>query len=92
MRSFEQIRSHLLIAGFRLTMQEPYVACVELSLSGGSRHQSIFVSELDGEDQQPILRVSTVIAPTTGIDARRALVFNWQSQTSGIFSNFRIRR
>ena len=71
MRNFEQIRSHLLIAGFRLTMQEPYVACVELSLSGGSRHQSIFVSELDGEDQQPILRVSTVIAPTTGIDARR---------------------
>ena len=79
MHNFEQIRSHLLIAGFRLTMQEPYVACVELSLSGGSRHQSIFVSELDGEDQQPILRVSTVIAPTTGIDARRALVFNWQS-------------
>ena len=79
MRSFEQIRSHLLTAGFRLTMQEPDVACVELSLSGGSRHQSIFVSELDGEDQQPILRVSTVIAPTTGIDARRALVFNWQS-------------
>ena len=48
MRNFEQIRSHLLTAGFRLTMQEPYVACVELSLEGGSRHQSIFISELDG--------------------------------------------
>ena len=71
MRSFEQIRNHLLTAGFRLTMQEPYVACVELSLEGGSRHQSIFVSELDGDDQRPILRVGTVIAPTTGVDARR---------------------
>jgi hypothetical protein len=80
MRNFEQIRSHLVTAGFRLTMQDPYVACVELSLEGGSRHQSIFLSELDGDDQQrPLLRVSTVIAPTTGIDARRALVFNWQS-------------
>ena len=65
MRNFEQIRSHLLTAGFRLTMQEPYVACVELSLEGGSRHQSIFISELDGDDQRPMVRVSTVIAPTT---------------------------
>ncbi|HET6396263.1 MAG TPA: hypothetical protein VFF91_05430 [Pseudoxanthomonas sp.] len=79
MRNFEQIRSHLATAGFRLTMQEPFVACVELSLEGGSRHQSIFLSELDGDDGRPLLRVSTVIAPTTGIDARRALVFNWQS-------------
>ena len=80
MQNFEQIRSHLLTAGFRLTMQEPYVACVELSLEGGSRHQSIFISELDGDDQRPLVRVSTVIAPTTGIDARRALKFNWASR------------
>ena len=80
MRNFEQIRSHLLTAGFRLTMQEPYVACVELSLEGGSRHQSIFISELDGDDQRPMVRVSTVIAPTTGIDGKRALAFNWESR------------
>ena len=79
MRSFEQIRSHLLTAGFRLTMQEPYVACVELSLDNGNRHQAIFLSELGNDDERSYLRVSTVIAPTTGIDARRALVFNWQS-------------
>ena len=32
MRSFEHVRGHLAAAGFRLTLQEPYVACVELSL------------------------------------------------------------
>lgn len=79
MRNFEQIRSHLLTSGFRLTMQEAFVVCVELSLEGGNRHQSIFLSELDGEDARALLRVSTAIAPTTGIDARRALQFNWQS-------------
>ena len=79
MRNFEQIHNHLLGAGFRLTLPEPYVACVELSLESGRRHQSIFVSELDGDDERPILRVSTAIAPTTGVDARRALAFNWQS-------------
>lgn len=48
MRSFERVRGHLAAAGFRLTLQEPYVACVELSLQGGTRHQSIFVGELEG--------------------------------------------
>jgi hypothetical protein len=79
MQSFEQIRSHLITAGFRLAMQEPFVACVELSLEAGSRHQSIFLGELEGEDGRLVLRVSSAIAPTTGIDARRALLFNWQS-------------
>ncbi|MBP6749547.1 MAG: hypothetical protein KA144_07910 [Xanthomonadaceae bacterium] len=80
MQNFEQIRSHLASADFKLTMQEPFVCCVELSLSQGRRHQAIFLSELEGEDGRDYLRVSTVIAPTTGIDGRRALAFNWQSR------------
>ena len=80
MHDFEQIRQQLVSAGFRLTAQVEGVVCVELSLERGTRHQSIFISELDGDDQRPLVRVSTVIAPTTGIDARRALVFNWQSR------------
>jgi len=55
------------------------VACVELSLDNGKRHQSIFLSELGNDDERGYLRVSTVIAPMTGIDAKRALKFNWQS-------------
>ena len=80
MLNFEQIRSHLAGSDFRITMQEPYVLCVELSLDGGRRHQAIFLSELEDDDGRPYLRVSTAVSPTTGLDARRALVFNWQSR------------
>ena len=80
MHNFEQVRSHLAAGDFRITMQEPYVLCVELSLDQGRRHQAIFLSELQGEDGREYLRVSTVIAPTTGIDCRRALAFNWESR------------
>ena len=79
MQNFKQIRSHLAASDFRVTMQDPYVVCVELSLEGGRRHQAIFLSELQDDDERNFLRVSTVIAPITGIDARRALAFNWSA-------------
>lgn len=79
MQNFEQVRSHLNKSGYRLTMQEPYVACVELSLDKGNRHQAIFLSELDDDDERGYLRVSTVIAPISGVNVHRALAFNWQS-------------
>jgi len=80
MHNFEQIRSHLVSAGYRLTLLDPFVACVELSLAQGKRHQAIFLAELQDDDGRNYLRVSTAIAPTTGMDARRALAFNWQSR------------
>ncbi|MBA3928863.1 hypothetical protein J2X02_000442 [Pseudoxanthomonas japonensis] len=79
MHNFEQVRGHLNSSGYKVTMHDPYVACVELSLGNGKRHQAIFLSELGNDDERGYLRVSTVIAPMTGIDARRALTFNWQS-------------
>jgi len=79
MKNFEQIRSHLTTSGYRVSVQEPFVACVELSLENGNRHQAIFLSELGNDDERGYLRVSTVIAPITGVDARRALAFNWSS-------------
>ncbi|MGO1540771.1 MAG: hypothetical protein ACTH0Y_10825 [Luteimonas sp.] len=80
MQNFEQIRSHLRAADFRVTMNEPYVVCVELSLDEGRRHQAIFLAELQDDDGRSYLRTSTMIAPLTGVDARRALAFNWQSR------------
>lgn len=80
MRNFDSIRKHLKAAGFRTTMEDEDVVCIELSLEQGTRHQSIFLSELDDDDGRPYLRVSTAVAPTTGLDARRALAFNWQSR------------
>ena len=79
MQNFEQIRSHLQ-GKYKVTVSDPYLVCVQLSLDKGRRHQSIFLSEMVGEDGREILRVSTVIAPMTGIDPRRMLQFNWQSR------------
>lgn len=76
---FEQIRQHLLQVGYHLTVHDEQVICIELSLEQGTRHQALFLSQLEDDDGRPFLRVSTAIAPTTGLDARRALVFNWQS-------------
>jgi hypothetical protein len=81
MQNFEQIRRHLHTAGFKLTIQEPYMACVELSLSSGSRQQAVFLSELSNEDGRNFLRVNTVIAPAAQVDLQRSLTFNWQSRT-----------
>lgn len=80
MQNFESIRSHLSARRYRLTMQDPYMACVELSFDGGKRHQTIYLSEINDDDERPYLRVNTMIAPITGVDARRALVFNWESR------------
>lgn len=78
-RNFESIRRHVKTAGYNATLHEGDVICIELSLEKGTRHQSIFLSELDDDDGRPYLRVTTAIAPTTGMDPRRALTFNWQS-------------
>jgi hypothetical protein len=79
MPNFEQIRSHVQ-GKYKITAQEPYLLCVELSMDKGTRHQSIFLAQLDGEDEREYLRVSTAIAPMTGVDMRKMLAFNWQSR------------
>jgi hypothetical protein len=78
MLNFEQVRGHLL-ARYKLTANEPYLLCVRLSLDQGRRHQSIYLAELENEDGRRFVRVSTVLAPTTGVDLKRALAFNWES-------------
>ncbi|MDX2299804.1 MAG: hypothetical protein NW204_08770 [Xanthomonadaceae bacterium] len=80
MRNFEQIRTHTLGA-YRVTTNEPFLLCIELSLANGTRHQSLFLSEIEDEDGRHYLRFSTAVAPITGLDAKRALRFNWESHT-----------
>ena len=79
MQNFESVRSHV-EGKYKITAREPYLVCVELSLAKGRRHQSIFLSELETEDGRKYLRVSTAVAPMTGLDARKMLAFNWQSR------------
>ena len=73
MQNFEQIRGHVQ-SHFRITTNDPYVLCVELSLDAGKRHQSVFLAELEDDDGRRLLRASTIIAPITGIDARRSWI------------------
>jgi len=79
MQNFEKIRSSIQ-GKYKITARDPYMVCVELSLAQGRRHQSIFLAEIEDDDGRKYLRVSTVIAPMTGLDARRMLAFNWQSR------------
>lgn len=80
MRDFQAIRDYLDGEGYDIRLHDDGVMCVELSLDGGTRHQSLFLSCMPDEDERLYLRVSTAVAPMTGIDLRRALVFNWDSQ------------
>jgi len=78
-QSFEQIRSHVgnLHA---LRTNDPYLISFDLTLPDG-RHQGIYLAEIDDEDGDKFLRVSTPIGPATGIDAARCLRFNWEQRT-----------
>ena len=79
MKNFEQIRS-VIKSDYKITAREPYMVCIELSLDQGTRHQSVFLHEVEDDDARKFLRVSTVVAPMTGLDAKRMLAFNWQSR------------
>ena len=74
MHNFEQVRGHLNSSGYKVTMHDPYVACVELSLGNGKRHQAIFLSELGNDDERGYLRVSTVIATRPAMASRASQV------------------
>mgnify|MGYP003577530962 CR=1 FL=1 len=80
MRDFNDLRDYLDGAGHEVTLHDDGMLAVELSLDQGSRHQAIFLTRIADEDSRDYLRVSTVVAPMTGVDARRALAFNWESQ------------
>lgn len=80
MRDFQAIREFLDGEGYDIRLGDEEMMCVELSLEQGRRHQAIFLSRTADEDGRRFLRVSTAVAPMTGIDARRALTFNWDSQ------------
>ena len=79
MHSFEQIRSHI-SAKHQLRINDPYLISFDLLLDNGTRHQGIYLSELDHEEGRKFLRISTPIGPLTGMDAKRCLRFNWEQR------------
>lgn len=79
MQNFEQIRA-IATSRYVVKTNDPYLVGIEMTLDQGKRHQGIFLSEIVGDDGRKYLRISTAIAPMTGIDAKRALTFNWEQR------------
>lgn len=78
MLTFESVRSHL---GSRhpLRTNDPYLISFDLDLRR-SRHQGMYMVELEGESGRKYLRISTPIGPVVGMDAERCLRFNWEQR------------
>ncbi len=78
MLTFESVRAHF---GSRYTLRtnDPYLISFDLALRR-SRHQGIYLVDLEGEQSRKYLRVSTPIGPVVGMDAERCLRFNWEQR------------
>lgn len=75
MQNFEDIRSHL-ATRHQLTRNEPYFLSFDVALPGG-RAQSLFLADLETEDDRRVLRISTPVAPLAQLPAVKCLRFNW---------------
>lgn len=79
MRHFEAVRSHV-GSRHRLRRNDPYLISFDLALPD-SRHQGLYLAELEDENARRCLRLSTPIGPLAGIDPQRCLRFNWEQRT-----------
>lgn len=79
MHNFEQIRSHV-SSRYTLRINDPYLLSFDVLIGSGTRHQGIYLSELDHEGGRKYLRISTPIGPLTGMDPKRCLRFNWEQR------------
>lgn len=75
MHNFEDIRSHL-ATRHQLTQNQPFVISLDLKLPKG-RVQSLFLADIETEDQRRVLRISTPVAPLAKLPAEKCLRFNW---------------
>src|SRR5699024_9515933 len=57
-----------------------YQIAFDLALEHG-RRQGVYLAEMEDEDGQRFLRISTPIGPMADTDPRRCLQFNWQQRT-----------
>ena len=74
-QNFEDIRSHL-ATRHELTRNDPFFLSIDIALEGG-RVQSLFLADLETEDDRRVLRISTPVAPLSQLPAVKCLRFNW---------------
>ena len=83
MLTFESVRSHI-GSHYTLRTNDPYLISFDLDLRR-ARHQGMDLVDLEGDHDRKYLRVSTPIAPLTGVDMERCLRFNW-AQRAGFLA------
>lgn len=79
MKSFEDIRAHC-ASRWTLSDNEPYLLSFDLPVQAGDRRQALFLAELEDEEGNRYLRVSTPVAPVEHDRALQALRFNWEQR------------
>lgn len=79
MKSFEDIRAHC-ASRWTLSDDEPYLLSFDLPVQADGRRQGLFLAELEDEEGNRYLRVSTPVAPVENDKALRALRFNWEQR------------
>ena len=85
MQSFEDVRTHF-AAHQTLADNEPYLISFELD-TGEGRRQGIYLAELESEDGNKLLRVSTPVAPLGSMDPAKCLRFNWAQRVGYLALN-----
>ena len=65
-----------------LELDEPFLLSFDLLINDSSRRQSLFLAELQDDDNRRYLRVETTIAPLEQLDAEKCLRINL-TQRSG---------
>jgi hypothetical protein len=84
MQSFEDVRAAV-VARHQLATSEPYLISFDASVQNGQRVQGMYLAELETEDGQRVLRISTPIARLGRVNTEKCLRFNW-AQRAGFLA------
>ena len=80
METFAEVREFIL-QHHDLELDEPFIISFDLLINDSSRRQSLFLAEIQDDDNRRFLRVETTIAPLEELDAEKALRLNLTFRT-----------
>jgi hypothetical protein len=75
METFSEVRNHLL-GLYELEIDEPFIISFEYPIDGSGRRQSMFLAELETDNDRRVLRVETPVAPLDDLGAEKCLRIN----------------
>ena len=75
METFSEVRQHVL-GLYELEIDEPFIISFEYPIDGGKRRQSMFLAEIETDNDRRVLRVETPVAPLDDLDAEKCLRIN----------------